>query len=283
MIMRTIALAAALSLSIPSGANANAELAAILQAQPESTQARYDARHPLETLEFFGIKPGMTVVEALPGGGWYSKILIAALGNEGRLIGADYAFEMYPKFNFYDAAYLSAKKTWVQSWTAEANTWRGPDDADVDAFVFGSMPESFNGQADAVLLIRALHNLARFEREGGYLTIALADVHRVLKPGGIVGVVQHLAPVTATDSWADGSNGYLKQQFVIDRLTAAGFEFVAASDINLNPADRPSAGDKVWRLPPSLATSKDQPELAARYRAIGESTRMTLLFRKPGA
>ena len=260
---------------------AGATLDATLAAQPAETRARYPARHPLETLTFFGIKPGQHVIEALPGSGWYTKILLSVLGSEGRLSGADYAFAMYPKFNFYSDEQIEAKKTWTTTWTAEAQTWRGDDGAAVDAFVFGSMPASLDGQADAVLFIRALHNLARFEHDGGYLTTALAEARRALKSGGIVGVVQHVAPESASDTWADGSNGYLKKSFVIEKLTAAGFELVGESDVNLNPRDQPTENDFVWRLPPSLATSKDDPEAAARYRAIGESSRMTLLFRKP--
>ena len=272
----------AVTLGITSlAAVAGATLDATLAAQPAETRARYPARHPLETLTFFGIKPGQHVIEALPGSGWYTKILLPVLGSEGRLTGADYAFAMYPKFNFYSDEQIEAKKTWTTTWTAEAQTWRGDAGAAVDAFVFGSMPASLDGQADAVLFIRALHNLARFEHDGGYLTTALAEVHRALKSGGIVGVVQHVAPESASDTWADGSNGYLKKSFVIEKLTAAGFELVGESDVNLNPRDQPTESDFVWRLPPSLATSKDDPEAAARYRAIGESSRMTLLFRKP--
>lgn len=272
----------AVTLGITSlAAVAGATLDATLAAQPAETRARYPARHPLETLTFFGIKPGQHVIEALPGSGWYTKILLPVLGSEGRLTGADYAFAMYPKFNFYSDEQIEAKKTWTTTWTAEAQTWRGDAGAAVDAFVFGSMPASLDGQADAVLFIRALYNLARFEHDGGYLTTALAEVHRALKSGGIVGVVQHVAPESASDTWADGSNGYLKKSFVIEKLTAAGFELVGESDVNLNPRDQPTESDFVWRLPPSLATSKDDPEAAARYRAIGESSRMTLLFRKP--
>lgn len=261
--------------------SAESALKVALDTQPDETKARYSARHPQETLEFFGLKAGMTVVEALPGRGWYSKILLPALGPDGRLIGADYALEMYPKFNFYDDAYLEAKKTWRATWIAEAADWSGKAGAAVDAFVFGSMPKSIDGQVDAVLFIRALHNLARFEADGGYLTSALTEAHRALKSGGIVGVVQHLAPASASDEWANGSNGYLKKDFVKKRLSAAGFEYVGEIDVNINPADQPTEDDFVWRLPPSFAGSGDDPAKQAAYRAIGESTRMTLLFRKP--
>lgn len=256
-------------------------LAAVLAAQPPETQARYDARHPAETLEFFGIEPGMDVVEFLPGRGWYTKILIDYLGSDGTLTGADYALEMFPLFGFFNDEQLKAKETWVEDWTTEAQGWRGDDDAAVSAFVLGSMPESAYETADAVLMIRALHNLARFEGEGGYLSQAIQDAYNTLRPGGIVGVVQHQARSEMPDDWADGSRGYLKDSFVIGQLEAAGFEFVAASDINQNDADQPTADDIVWRLPPSLATSREDPALRTELEAIGESNRMTLLFRKP--
>lgn len=263
----------------PEMANDN-RLATITEAQSEEMKARYSARHPNETLTFFGIEPGMTVVEALPGGGWYSKILLPYLGAKGQLVGADYAQDMYPKFGFFDEKFIEAKKTWVDTWTAEASAWRAEDSANISAFQFGSMPESMNSSADAVVFIRALHNLARFETDGGYLTKALADAHRVLKSGGIVGVVQHLAAEDASDKWASGPNGYLKKSFVITQMEKAGFEIVAENNVNLNPKDQPTEEDIVWRLPPTLITSKDNAELKAKYLEVGESSRMTLLFRK---
>ena len=99
--------------------------------------------------------------------------------------------------------------------------------------------------------------------------------------GGVLGVVQHHARDDVSDEWANGSHGYMKKQFVIDRVVAAGFEFVAESDVNANPKDRPTGDDVVWRLPPTFATSRDDEELKAKYAAIGESNRMTLKFRKP--
>jgi predicted methyltransferase len=86
-----------------------------------------------------------------------------------------------------------------------------------------------------------------------------------------------------SDAWASGNAGYLKAQFVIDRMQKAGFEYVASSDVNENPKDRPSASEVVWRLPPSLQTSAEDPALRAEMEAIGESNRMTLKFRKPAA
>jgi len=259
----------------------NKALDEVLASQPAEVQARYIYRHTKETLEFFGIKPGMTVVEGLPGGGWYSKILLPYLGADGTLIGADYAEDMYPKFGFFSQEDLDAKKTWVADWTAKANGWRADDDAKVVAFQFGSMPADMKGTADAVFLVRALHNLARFENDGAYLTAALIDAFEALKPGGVVGVVQHMARDDKSDEWANGSHGYLKQSFVIERMEKAGFVFEKSSDINENPADQPSEADIVWRLPPSYFTSRDNAELKAQMQAIGESNRMTLRFRKP--
>jgi len=113
------------------------------------------------------------------------------------------------------------------------------------------------------------------------MTQALADMKKLLKPGGIVGVEQHRAPEDQPDASTKGERGYLKQSAVIAAFQAAGFELVDKSEINANPNDKPSAEDVVWRLPPTLATSKDNPELKAQMEAIGETDRMTLKFRKP--
>lgn len=264
----------------PEAADAQSRLAAVLDAQPDEVKARYVWRHPAETMAFFGIEPGMTVVELLPGGGWYTKILLPYLGAEGRVIGANYPLDMVRLFGLTDEQ-LAERAGWPAQWTAQAEAWRGEDGAAVDAFMLGDMPDELAGTADAVLVIRALHNLARFEPQGGFLTATLQDIHAVLKPGGIVGVVQHAARQDMPDDWASGAAGYLKQGFVVEQFEAAGFELVGSSDVNANPLDQPTADDAVWRLPPSLGTSRDDPELRERMQAIGESNRMTLKFRKP--
>ena len=256
-------------------------LAAVLDAQPDETRARYQYRHPKETLEFFGVEPGMTVVEGLPGGGWYTKLLLPYLGSEGHLIGANYAMDMWPHFSFATEEFLERQSNWLTDWPAGAEEWRTDDGASIAAFHFGTMPESMAGTADVVLLVRALHNAARFESVRPYLSELLADCFAALKPGGALGVVQHHARDDMPDEFADGSRGYLKKSFVIAAAEEAGFEFVAESDINANPKDQPSADDIVWRLPPSLGTSAEDPELRAELEAIGESNRMTLKFRKP--
>ena len=111
-------------------------------------------------------------------------------------------------------------------------------------------------------------------------TQALAAVRGMLAPEGLVGVVQHRLPESAPAEGADGSRGYMKQSDVIAIFEEAGFELLASSEINANPKDRPGPEDVVWRLPPNLQGSKDDPEKRAAMEAIGESDRMTLLFRK---
>jgi len=262
---------------------ASEQLDAALAAQSDEAKARYQYRNPKETLEFFGVEPGMTVVEALPGGGWYSKILLPYLGSEGRLIGAAYALDMYALFPFASEAFMQRQQTWTTDWPLGAEAWRGEDGAEVVAARFGSMPEDVEGTADVVLMIRALHNLARFQSagEGPYLDTAMGDAFRALKPGGVLGVVQHHARDDMPDDWATGGNGYLKKQTVIDAATAAGFELAGDSDVNANPADQPTAEDIVWRLLPGLRTSEDNAELRAELEKVGESNRMTLKFVKP--
>jgi predicted methyltransferase len=255
-------------------------LSAILAAQPETVKARYIYRNPEETLNFFGVDPSMSVVEALPGGGWYSKLLLAHLGSEGQLIGANYPHALWSLFGF-DEERVAKLANWTTDWPAAAQDWRGDESARVSGMEFGKAPDSLVGTVDAVLFIRALHNLARFEDQGGFLSMAIADSYRLLKPGGIAGVVQHHAPDNADDAWASGSRGYLKKSFVIEQMQAAGFEFVASSDINANSKDMPTSEDYVWRLPPSLRVSEDNEELRTQMLAIGESNRMTLKFKKP--
>lgn len=263
-----------------------ARLDEALRAQPAEIKARYDDRNPRETLEFFGIEPGMTVVEALPGGGWYTRILLNYLGSEGELIAVNYPLDMWPNFPFADEAFMERIQAWVEDFPMQTEAWCEGDCADVRAFWFGDMPADIEGTADAVLFVRMLHNMARFQSAGidDYLDQAFADAYAVLKPGGVLGVVQHEAREDMPDDWADGSAGYLKKSFVVEQAQAAGFELVAESDINVNPNDQPEVGDMVWRLPPSLNVPEDaeNPEaLRTQYEAIGESHRMTLKFRKP--
>jgi len=250
----------------------------VIEARSEADRARDDARHPAATLAFFRVEPGMTVAEGLPGAGWYTRILANYLGKEGTLYGVNYPERMWPLFDRSDE--------WVEERRAATGRFvdqvRQFTDNDISArgFTFDTVPTEIAGTVDRVLLIRALHNLNRFEQVAGTRTQALAAVRGMLGDDGLVGVVQHRLPESAPDEGADGSRGYLKQSAVIDMFEAAGFELVASSEVNANPKDRPGADEIVWRLPPSLSTSRDNPELRAAMEAIGESDRMTLLFRK---
>ena len=171
-----------------------AKLDAILDARPDAVKARYDARHPAETLEFFGITPGMSIGEALPGGGWYTKILAPYLGENGKIVGIDYNLEMWPEFSFATEQFIETKKTWPETFVAESAEWLPADGPKIGATTFGSPAGDMAGSLDAILFIRALHNLSRFETEGDYLTKALSHSRELLKEDGIIGVVQHRAP-----------------------------------------------------------------------------------------
>lgn len=253
-------------------------LTAITQTLPNEHQARHSARHPVETLSFFGIKPGDTIVEVLPGDGWYSKILVPYLGKSGQLIGVDYSLDLWPKFgSWVNAEFMEGRKRWPREWTGNSKTWGGTDGAQAQAFTFATLPAELTGTVDTVLFIRALHNLARFDNQGGYLTQALKETHRILKPHGLVGVVQHAISEDKPDSWGTGETGYLKRSTIVKFMDQAGFELIAESDINKNPKDNPQAGELVWRLPPNLNAAEANK---AKYQAIGESNRVTLLFRK---
>lgn len=256
-------------------------LESILAEQSEEHKARQSSRNPAETLAFFGITPGMTVVEVLPGSGWYSRVLSAYLGAEGTLIGADYPLDVWPAIGYGGEEFMQKRRAWPRTWPEQASEWQADDGARLIGQRIGSIDAQYDGTADAVLFIRALHNLNRVEDRGGFRSAAIADAWSVLKPGGVVGVVQHMAPPGRSDAWGDGSRGYMNRDAVIRHFESMGFELVDESDVNRNPDDEPDMDEIVWRLPPSLQTSQDDAQLRARYEAIGESNRMTLLFRKP--
>ncbi|WP_096086341.1 class I SAM-dependent methyltransferase [Agaribacterium haliotis] len=253
-------------------------LARILEQNKASLGDRYGARHPQQTIEFFNIKPGMTVVEALPGAGWYSQILAPYLGSKGKLIGADYSADIWQHFSWASENFIEKRKSWPQTWSADVRSWSEGDAPQVVGTNLGAMGPYYDGQVDVVLFIRALHNMYRLQAQQPFYSDALALSFRVLKPGGVVGVVQHQAPDNYSLEWADGSRGYLNKAALIESFEKAGFALVAQSDVNENPKDQPSMDDFVWRLPPSLRG--DEANKAA-YQAIGESNRMTLLFKKP--
>jgi len=261
-------------------ASVNEALAAVLAAQPADVKERYGARHPAETLAFFEVKAGDTVIETLPGGGWYSGILHPYLGENGKLIGAHYPMGVMERLGLDKdrlQAMLERNAYWPKTTLAKAVSKGGA----LEAFDMTQMPERYIGTADKVLFIRSLHNLSRFNKEGGFRDKAIAEAFRALKPGGIAGVEQHRAPEAASDNWAEGSNGYMKQSQVIAAFEAAGFKLVDTSEINANPKDKPTEADNVWRLPPALRGLEKDSEKWRAMKEIGESDRMTLKFVKP--
>jgi predicted methyltransferase len=245
----------------------------ILAAEHRSAEnkARDDWRHPKETLAFFGIEPGMTVVEMNPGGGWYTEILGPLLAGSGQLITAvvdpaktssDRAREYNEKAN----ADLRAK------FAANAAVFGAAQVVEYDpqAPVLGAP-----GSADMVVTFRNLHGWTR----GGTAPAMFKGFFDVLKPGGVLGIEQHRAnPGTASAEMA--GNGYLTEEEVIAMATAAGFELAGQSEINANPNDTKDHANGVWSLPPNL-DGHDTEESKARAQKIGESDRMTLRFVKP--
>ena len=248
----------------------------VLAARPDADKARDQYRHPKETLTFFGITPGMTVIDVLPGD-WYGRILAPYLGADGTYIGSAYPNERYKRI--FGAERYESRRERIESFeTRFPDSVAGYTDTPPATATFRTWnaPEDMHGTVDAYLIIRALHHMNRYGPAD--MDAAAAEAFKLVKPDGIVGIVQHRAPEGAGDDWAIGSNGYLKQSRVVAAFTGAGFVLEASSDINANPKDQPGEGDFVWRLPPSLA--KGETDRAA-YQAIGESDRMTLKFRKP--
>ncbi|MDQ2777947.1 MAG: methyltransferase [Pseudomonadota bacterium] len=226
--------------------------------------ARDPARHPLQTLRFFGLQPAMTVVELSPGGGWYSEILAGYLRDSGRLVLAADDPESV------DVVYRRSAARFTTRLAAKPTLY----DRAVRS-VFES-PRELNfvppGTADLVLTFRNVHNWAA---EGDDAVSAVfAAVHRSLKPGGVFGVVDHRLPPSMPQD-AKASSGYLHTAYVVKLAEAAGFRLDASSEINANPKDTADHAGGVWALPPSYA-NKDVDR--TRYAAIGESDRMTLRF-----
>lgn len=236
------------------------------------SSARDQWRNPLETLSFFGIESDMTIAEVLPGnGGWYTEILNPLTADQGRLIGVTYPDSLFSQmFSTWNDETRESSGANIEN-MAQYMSVAGVEPAEpIVGYTIDNIPDSENGQADAVLIFRAMHHLFRFEEP--LIDTALAEIHDLLAPGGVVGVVQHRAPEDATAEFASGNNGYVKQSDVVAAFERAGFELEEASEINANPND--PADSFVWRLPPSTTDNPDT-------MAIGESDRMTLRFRKP--
>ncbi len=256
------------------------KLQGIIETRDEKDKARDVYRNPHETLMFFEVEPGMRVLEVLPGQGWYSKILVPYLGSQGELSAVDYPLDIWPLFGSVSDERVEARKQSMLDWPKTLVEYGG--DLPGEGTQFGNTPATWNERFDRVLMIRALHNLSRFEDQAQSLSDVLVEVYGVLKPGGKVGVVQHQAPESASDEWAAGQAGYLKKSTVISMFEKAGFKLASESSINNNILDNPVEGDSVWRLPPTLGGHEDDASMQ-KASAIGESDRMTLLFVKAGS
>lgn len=276
------ALATATMSTLAIAHDGNEALATVVLDRAADKRVRDASRRPVQTLSFFHVEPGMKVAEALPGDGWYSEIIANYLGKEGALYGINYNDSMWPLFGFFTPERIEQMSDRTQAFP-ELVANLADNGITVGGFTFANAPNDLTSTLDRVLFIRALHNLVRFEAKAGTLTEALALAYKLLKEDGMIGVVQHRAPADADDKWADGSAGYVKQNMVVQAFENAGFELVAQSEVNSNVKDKPTVDDTVWRLPPGLNGSADDPDKRAKLEAIGESDRMTLLFKKKGA
>ena len=220
-------------------------------------------RHPRQTLEFFGVKPDQTVVEVWPSGGWYAEILAPYLRAQGRYYAAgfvindgtpEYRRELSKKFSEKLAARPDLYDRVVVTELGRPDRWQ-------------PCPP---GSADVVLTFRNVHNWMSADYEADMFRA----FHAALKPGGVLGVVEHRArPGTSREQMV--KSGYVTEAYVIELATQAGFRLDAKSEINANPHDTTDHPEGVWTLPPSLRL-KDQDR--DKYLAIGESDRMTLRF-----
>ena len=215
-------------------------------------------RHPVETLNFFGLKPEMTVVEIWPSGGWYTEIIAPYLSGKGSYIMADP--EATP------GKYTQKRFEWMNA---------HPDQMQGSKTVVFNPPKetaiAADESVDMILTFRNVHNW-----EGDFARgEAFKAFYKALKPGGVLGVVDHRARV----NWArDLKSGYILEKDVIRYAERAGFKLEASSDINNNPKDTKNHPEGVWTLPPSLRLGERDK---AKYMAIGESDRFTLKFVKP--
>lgn len=255
------------------------EITNAVESRTADERARDVYRNPVKTLAFFDVRPGMTVAEALPGGGWYSKILANYLGPDGKLYGINYNDDMWARFGFFSEEAIANAKARTKKFPEMVSGF-SESAPQASGFTFNTVPSELEGSADRILVIRALHNLNRFDEEAGTMKNALQAMHKLLKKDGLVGVVQHRLAEDAPKAGSNGARGYLKQSSVIEAFENAGFKLVKTSEINANPKDQPGPKDIVWRLPPSFNGSKDDPEKKAKMAAIGESDRMTLVFKK---
>ena len=230
----------------------------------DKNKARDVYRHPKQTLEFFGLKPGISLIELTPGGGWYAEILAPAMKGNGAYTAAIVTPKKKEGEDAQDMDALSKKFSGDPAHYSQATVTQ----FDLKAPNFGA-PNS----ADMVVTFRNVHNWVMADAAPGMFKA----VFDVLKPGGVLGVTDHRAAAGA-DMEKIKKSGYIPEDFVIKLATDAGFKLDAKSEINANPKDTKDYAEGVWTLPPTLTLGDKDKD---KYVAIGESDRMTLRFVKP--
>ena len=227
-------------------------------------RARDTYRHPKETLLFFGLEPHMKVLEILPGRGWYTEILAPVVQPPGVLTVASFGAQ-------HPSDYLRGIHVeFIKHIDSQPEIYR-----DVKRVLFegeGYLGDVESGSQDIVLTFRNTHNWIRY---GGIEEIYQA-FYRVLKNGGILGVVQHRAE-KGSDASQTAVQGYVPESHLIRLIEGIGFELVDKSEVNANPKDSKDHPEGVWSLPPAYRLGEQDKE---KYTAIGESDRMTLKFIK---
>jgi predicted methyltransferase len=242
----------------------------------EANMSRNRYRHPVGTLTFLGVQDGMNVMEIWPGAGWYTEILAPVMRHHGQFIVATYDADVtdQPQYRYRLQMEL------LEKFSSRADVY------DQVAIVPFSPPASASlGAAESIDVILTFRNTHGWIGDGIAESV-FAEFARVLKPGGILGVVQHRAAAGA-DPVKSAESGYVPEAAVIELARKAGLYLEAKSEVNANPRDTRDHAGGVWSLPPGLALCEElevAEELAAcqaKYQAIGESDRMTLRFRKP--
>ncbi|MBY6016389.1 methyltransferase [Halomonas denitrificans] len=228
--------------------------------------ARNAYRHPVETLEFFGLHPHMRVIELWPGGGWYTEILAPYLKDEGQFVAA--TFDVEPPADSNAPAYRARiGRAYLDKLSADSEHYGKVEAIPFDPPRLSSL--GVEATADMVLTFRNLHNWAM----DGQLENVFRSAWEVLTPGGVFGVVEHRGY-----PGIELKSGYMDEAEVIALAEKVGFRLAAKSEINANAKDTKDHPRGVWTLPPSLRLGEQD---RARYQAIGESDRMTLKFYKP--
>jgi len=227
-------------------------------------------RNPAETLQFFGIQPQMSVLEIWPGHGWYTEILAPFLKDQGKLTLAQFRHNDGSLKDERSIFWARVSERLAQRVAEQSDYFGEITNIELDPPRFSPPQQE---QFDMVLTFRNAH----IWNESGHLYGTLQSVFQALKPGGVLGMVEHRS-ARLSDISSSAVEGYLDEAYVIQAAEQAGFELVASSEINANPADTKDYPKGVYALPPTLAMGQYNK---AQYMAIGESDRMTLKFIKP--